>query len=168
MLVPKTNAHHRISPAVILNMGAKRPCEARRAIASQTRSDLAALYVRATPRSFLAFVHLERIICPRKAIGNLSEISSPQAARLFAARHHSVAFLDCKKLRVLRALRMTDRGGVRWGRLLRWERTPALRVCAPFFHKTNIGDFSGSRWSLTAIGRFYRQRTDYANPCPKL
>ena len=44
----------------------------------------------------------------------------------------------------------------------------SLRVCASFFHKSNIGEQAGSRWSLTAIGRFYCQRTNYANYCPKL
>ena len=55
----RTNTHRKHSPAVILNMGAKRPCEARRAIASQTRSDLAAQYVRTNPRPYFAFVHTE-------------------------------------------------------------------------------------------------------------
>ena len=54
--------------------------------AARARSDLAAQYVRAPPRSAVSFVHTEQFFCPRKAIGNRSEISSPQAARLFAAR----------------------------------------------------------------------------------
>ncbi|MBQ8213477.1 MAG: hypothetical protein IJZ80_05645, partial [Clostridia bacterium] len=38
------------------------------------------------------------------------------------------------------------------------------KACALSVSKSNTGEQAGSRWSLTAIGRFYRQRTDYANP----
>ena len=86
--------------------------------AAQTRSDLAAQYVRATPSSFLAFVHSERIICQRIAIGNRSEIPSSFRAAC-GLLHSSVllrsANLDYAKLRVLRALRMTYRFFLRWG-----------------------------------------------------
>ena len=43
-----------------------------------------------------------------------------------------LASLDCKKLRVLRALRMTDRGGVRWYAFVTDDQWSPLQVCAFF------------------------------------
>ena len=66
-------------------------------------ADLAAHYVRTNPRSFFAFVYTEQFFCPRKAIGNRSEISSARRLRL-ASTFCCSASLDCKKLRGLRGL----------------------------------------------------------------
>ena len=102
--------------------------------AAQARSDLAAQYVRANPRPAVSFVHSEQFICPRKAIGNRLEI--PSSFRAFCGLLHSSvllrsANLDYAKLRVLRALRMTDRGDVRRGRLFSAGASPRPTVlCA--------------------------------------
>ena len=80
---------------------------------ASARADLAARVVRTNPRPIIGVSTHETILLSEEGLAVIARRSLRRAAcglpRLFAARRHSVAFLDCKKLRVLRALRMTDR-----------------------------------------------------------
>ena len=67
-----------------------------------------AQYVRTNPRPFLAFMHTEQFFCLGKLL-----VSVCRSLRRKRLDFLLLALLDCKKLRGLRALRMTDRGVVR-------------------------------------------------------